>query len=146
MRRVTILLIFAAAIVISVVVVMATMDGPPTFGQGNQLAGSAWQLTSIDGRPALSAGEPIRLDFQDGGQIGGFAGCNSYGGSFSASGSSLTLSDVYSTMRACADDALNAQESAYLQAIGAVRSFEQAGDQLTLKDGAGVALLVFARR
>ncbi len=48
-----------------------------------------------------------------------------------------------STKRACLEGALNAQETAYLEALGAVRWYAATGNRLVLRDSANAALLEF---
>lgn len=62
---------------------------------------------------------------------------NSFSGSYTAGGADLKIADMISTMMACADQALMQQESDYVNALGAARSFALAGDQLTISYDGG---------
>lgn len=112
----------------------------------NDLAGSQWRLTELNGNAPLASTEPISLNFESATQAGGNSGCNIYGGSYRVSGSSLSFSELASTMRACADPAPMEQEGIFLQALGAATTYEQANNQLLLKDAAGTVILRFARQ
>lgn len=112
---------------------------------GNDLAGTQWRLTELNGRAPLAAGDPITLGFESADQAGGNSGCNSYGGSYRIAGSNLTFGALASTKRACAEAGLMAQEAALLQALGAVITYELSNGQLTLKDSSGAVVLRFAR-
>jgi putative lipoprotein len=130
-----------AVVLIAALAYAVTSFAGPNLG----LAGTHWTVTQINGQPPVAGDAVVDLSFQPDQQIGGHAGCNSFGGKYETQGRALSFSEMISTMMACADDALNAQESAYLQALGSVASYDLAGDTLTLKDAGGVAVLVFAR-
>ncbi|NWG21251.1 MAG: META domain-containing protein [Chloroflexi bacterium] len=109
------------------------------------LAGTQWRLIELDGRAPIPTGEPLTLRFDEGDQAGGNSGCNIYGGSYRATSTALTFGALASTQRACLEPALNDQEMAFYQALGAVVSYELVGGQLVLTDAAGAARLRFAR-
>ena len=75
----------------------------------------------------------------------GLASCNQYRAPYTASGSSLTFGPALSTKRACAEEARNAQEAAYLGALGSVASYSVSGDRLVLSNATGTSLLTYAR-
>ncbi len=112
---------------------------------GNDLAGTQWQLTELNGSAPLASAEPITLSFTSADQAGGNTGCNSYRGSYRVAGSSLTFGPLASTRRACVDPGLMTQEAAFLQALGAVTTYELSTGQLVLKDGSGTVTLRFTR-
>ena len=131
---------------LAVVLIAALAYAAISFAGGNQdLDGTHWNVIQINGQPPVAGSAVVDLSFQADQQIGGHAGCNSFGGKYLVKGRALSFSDMISTMMACADDALNAQESAYLQALGRVAGYDLAGDTLTLTDASGAALLVFTR-
>jgi heat shock protein HslJ len=113
-----------------------------------QLEGTAWTLVEYAGpdgaaRPVL-AGTEIWARFE-GGRLGGSAGCNSYGSSYTVTGSTLALTGPTSTLRLCAAPAgIMEQEAAYLAALRRVAGFELAPDALVLRDTGGALLLRFA--
>ncbi len=118
-------------------------DVEPDVEAGAVLDGTSWVLNELGPEDALTAVLPdttITLNFADDG-INGSAGCNSYFGEASQSGSSLTFGAIGSTRMACPEPIMQ-QENAYLAALGTVSSFTLEGDQLTLdyEDGR----LVFA--
>jgi heat shock protein HslJ len=114
-------------------------------GQSQDLAGTTWQLVTVNGQPPSEALDPLTLTFDAEGRMGGNAGCNSFGGAYTVEGSQLKLTELVSTLRACADEAQNQQEAAILAALQAVAQYEIDGDTLTLKDADGAALLVYQR-
>ncbi|MCC7359071.1 MAG: META domain-containing protein [Anaerolineales bacterium] len=114
-------------------------------GANTGLAGTHWQLTEINGQPAVAGDVTPTLQFLPEDRLSGNGGCNGYGGAYTVNGSALQFSEMMSTLMACADDALTTQESAYFQALGSVASYALSGDTLTLKDASGAPVLVFAR-
>ena len=112
---------------------------------GGDLAATRWSLVRLNGQAPIPTSEPITLEFETGGRAGGNSGCNSYGATYVSRGGSLTLTEMVSTLRACVDPSLNAQEAAYLAALAAVVEYEVTGDRLILRDAGGTVELVFAR-
>lgn len=108
------------------------------------LANSQWTLTGLNGRTPLDAA-PISLQFEAGDRLSGNSGCNQYGATYQAEGKALTIGEIFSTKMACVDEGLNSQEVEYQQALAAAAQFELDGDTLTVLDGQGAAVLVFAR-
>ena len=70
-------------------------------------------------------------------QVSGSAGCNTYSGSYTIDGTSVKIGPLASTMKACADEAVNAQEQQFLAALQASTTFSQSGNILTLKAAGG---------
>lgn len=144
MRRTTRWIVTVGSL--AVVLIAALVFAAISFaGQNQDLDGTHWTVTQINGQPPVAGDAVVDLSFEADDRIGGRATCNSYGGTYTISGQTLSFSDVFSTKMACADEALNAQESAYLQALSSVASYDLVGDTLTLKDAGGAAVLVFAR-
>jgi heat shock protein HslJ len=110
-------------------------------GGGANLEGSNWILTSLNG-VGLVPGSSITAAFGDDGRLSGSSGCNRYSASYEVSGSSLTIGQAMSTLMAC-EEALMAQESAYLAALASTAGYVMTADQLTLRDASGSSLLVF---
>jgi heat shock protein HslJ len=86
------------------------------------------------------------LSFQDDRQLVGDSGCNGYGGQYQVSGNRITVSQLASTLRACAEQPLNDQEAAFQKALSDAAQFSLAGNQLTLQNAAGGEVLVFQRQ
>jgi len=86
-----------------------------------------------------NAGKPIpivpaaRITLRiDGGQVGGTAACNQYGGKLQLGGSTFTITDLFQTEMACLDDAVMASEAAYMGALAKVTSAARNGNALVL--------------
>lgn len=104
----------------------------PTMGG---LAGVTWTLTTINDQPALPD-RPVTLVFSQGG-VNGNAGCNGFGGSFQYDGTSISFSQLVHTMMAC-EDAVNAQESDFLDSLSKATSYQLNGTQLQIMYDGGV--------
>ena len=115
------------------------------------LAGTSWVLQSLDGNSQVGAaigGQPVTLQFTSATEMGGFGGCNSYGGSYQAGLTSISVSNIVSTMMACADQNITELESAYFQALNAASSYsivecESCANAVTLTLTGGGHTLIF---
>jgi heat shock protein HslJ len=110
------------------------------MAHSGNLAGTQWQLVSYGApgaeTPVISGGA-ITLAFEVGNQVSGNGGCNGYSGMYTVAGTTITFSDVVSTMMACADSAVTQQEQLYFEALRLAVSFERVGNQLTIFYGKG---------
>ncbi len=142
-RRTRTRLIFGS---LAVVIIAALAWATISFANSSSaLDGTHWNLTLLNGQPLVSADVTVDLSFQPEQHMSGRGGCNSYGGTYAATGHNLSFDELFSTEMACLDSGLMGQESAYLSALGHVARYDLAGDTLTLKDASGAALLVFTR-
>jgi heat shock protein HslJ len=118
----------------------ATQDPPPA--QSAVLQDTEWVLVSLNGS-ALVEGKQITLSFGEA-SLGGSGGCNTYGGSYTASEDGLRLSNVYWTEMACMEpEGIMEQEQAYFQALNAAARYRVDGDRLEVYDEAGTQILAF---
>ncbi len=110
----------------------------------SDLTGTQWTLVMLNGVP-MDAGAPaITLQFDAKGQVAGSAGCNGYGGNFSAHNGTIQFSQIISTLMACQDETVMANESAYLQTLNSIASYQVSGNTLTLSGGS--QSLIFNRK
>jgi len=138
-----------AAPVVLAAVILGACSAPSTPSQPGGGSGAAdsldqtkWALTSINGE-AVPDGISATMAF-DNGQVSGSAGCNHYGGSYKAEGSTVTFSETVSTLMAC-EESMMEVESAFMAVLQGSASFVMAGQTLTLT-GADGSLLVFSAR
>jgi heat shock protein HslJ len=93
-----------------------------------------WVVTSYF-RPgaivSVTAGTTITASF-DGKTMSGNAGCNDYSGKYQTDETKIEIGPVAATQRACADNAVNQQESEYLAALDTVRTFGVDSNGVTL--------------
>jgi putative lipoprotein len=108
------------------------------------LVGSTWLAEDIDGKGVIDNAQST-LIFGTDGKVSGRAGCNQYGGSVMLDGASLIVDRVFSTKMACTAPALMDQETRFLEALQATRSYRMDGTKLVLLDGAGAPRLRFDR-
>ena len=105
----------------------------------NPLEGS-WEVTGYNnGKQAVVgpvAGSTLTAIFTAD-QVSGSAGCNTYSGPYTLDGTTLKIGPLASTMKACADQAVNDQEQQFLAALQASTTFSQSGNILTLKAAGG---------
>lgn len=107
----------------------------PVGSSSAGLEGTAWKLVEYgpaDAPIAVLANPQVTATFEAGGRLGGSGGCNSYGGTWTLDGQTLTLGEVASTLMACADNVAMQQETAYFTALRSVSTIQLAGDELTL--------------
>ena len=107
------------------------------------LAGTSWTLLSVGGTPAI--GNNVEVEFSEEGGIGGWTGCNSYDGRYSASGSSFTINELSWTERGCPSRELFMQESLYTDLLVNAEEFAIIGSQLTITSSDGQTI-TFALR
>ena len=105
----------------------AASGGPPT-----ELPGTSWVLQGISGAE-LGTGVPT-IEFGTDGTVSGSAGCNTYNGTYTVDGSSITFGPLATTKMACpvADTAV---ETAFLAGLAGANSWSIQALFLTI-DGA----------
>jgi heat shock protein HslJ len=110
------------------------------------LVDTEWVLTLLNNK-GLVEGTNITLTFAAG-QIGGFAGCNAYGGGYTATRQgTLTINEVEVTAQGCVEpDGVMQQENTYIAALTRAKGFRVMEDRLEIEDAAGGSNLAFARK
>ena len=109
------------------------------------VAGVDWQLIELNAKtaPAGAGGRRVTLRFDaDSARVGGFAGCNRFGASYTIAGDSLRFGPLAMTMMACTEGM--PLESALTAALTATRRYELTSTQLKLFGPAG-AVARFSR-
>jgi heat shock protein HslJ len=105
------------------------------------LAGTAWRVVSVNGRPPVLGSEPTATFTAT--EVEGSAGCNTYGGiyAYDASSGLLAFGNLAMTKMAC-DAARNEVETRFTQAIAEVTSASIDPDgRLVLNGPAGEIVL-----
>lgn len=123
-------LLSLAAMIIATAPVLA--DGPAAGSVPNNLVGTQWRLTALDGAP-VPADVTTTLTFSEEG-INGNGGCNGYGSGVEATGTGITFTNVFSTMMACPN--LD-QEQAFFAALDKTRTYAITDGTLQLKNADG---------
>lgn len=127
---------------------LATLVAPVALlaGCGDKAAldGTSWRLTAWSVSSIDPADFTITAVFEDG-RMGGTAAVNTYGASYEADGDgSLAIGAVTATEMAGPEPAMQA-EATYFELLRRVRAYRLAGEELTLLDGDGNEVLIFAR-
>lgn len=106
------------------------------------LTGEAWVVEDIN-RGGVIDNSRLTLTFGADGRVSGSGGCNSFSGTYSADGTSVTLGPLAMTRRACLGEALNAQETRYTAALTGTLNWAILADgalELTGESGTRVLL------
>jgi heat shock protein HslJ len=106
--------------------------GSSNLANPNLLLGKTWILSSLKTNPALgefNLGVPT-LSFLEGDRLAGFAGCNSFSGTFSLDGSELMLDRGAMTKKACQGTG----ENEFVASLEKVNSFKVEKGKLTLME------------
>ena len=141
--------IAAALVVLAMVIVLAACRGsskvetPPGGSSAPSLEGSEWLLVSLNGQE-LVQGTNITLAFAEG-KASGSAGCNRYGGSYTATNQGgFAMSEIAITEMYCVGpDGVMDQETAYTKALMSAAAYREVDDRLEIDDAAGQTVLIF---
>jgi heat shock protein HslJ len=103
---------------------------------GSQLTGTTWQLTAYTEKvPAFQGVVPAEMQphytilFNSDSTFSATADCNAVSGTYSTSGSNITITPGPSTMAFCGEESLDAL---YIHMLGSAASYAIANNQLTL--------------
>jgi heat shock protein HslJ len=124
----------------------ACADEAPS-GRGGDLEGITWNLDRpsidalVDGAPAATRAT-IRFE---GGEVGGMAACNLYGGTYELGDDGALAISVGSMTEMACEEPLMALEAAFMTALGRMAAFRVAGDDLAL-EGDGLTLAFSAEQ
>jgi heat shock protein HslJ len=111
--------------------------------RGGEIEGRTWVVRemTIDGgsvAPTESAA-PV-ADFVDG-TVSGTAGCNTYSGSYTIDGETITIGPLASTLKFCVEpEGVMEQETTYLGLLQSAETFSVRGDTLTVLNGEMVVI------
>jgi heat shock protein HslJ len=106
----------------------------PPLTPGAALGGTAWNLVEMGGTADLGHIVPT-IAFGAGGRVSGFAGCNTFSGTYDTDGPTLTVSRLATTKIGCPRPA-SAVEADYLAALDGVTTWAIDGDGRLTLDGA----------
>jgi heat shock protein HslJ len=104
------------------------------------LVGTNWQAVAYNngrgGVTSVMLGSVLTASFSADGIVAGNAGCNTYNGSYTAEGDTLSIGPIATTRMVC-EASLLEQEQAFLAALQATSRYTLASDRLTLRDAGG---------
>ncbi len=120
----------------------AASTADSTAAGTDSLSGTRWTL-DVAGLNVPGADKVLpTIAFADG-SVSGSAGCNTFMGSYTVSGDSLTIGELAGTKKACGP-VETAVETAVLERLGKVAGYQMTADSLTLTDSAGATVLTYA--
>lgn len=119
-------------------------DGNNGNGQANRLDDQRWALEQIGNRQTYAPIRGVFINFDSSRRsVGGNTGCNTFGGSYTASRNTISMTDLISTMRACVEGGKMQTERELLDGLRRADTFELTNDnRLKLYDN-GRLLLTF---
>ena len=123
-------------------------DRDPGNGGGNgnaqRLDDQRWVLEQIGNRQTIAPIRGVFINFDSSKRsVGGNTGCNVFGGSYTASRNTISMTELISTMRACVEDGKMQTERELLDGLRNADTFEITNDnRLRLFDN-GRLLLTF---
>ena len=109
----------------------ASTDAGAAQTSAGDLVGTSWRLEDLSGAAALP-GVETTLEFPEAGKVAGRGSCNRFFGTVEISGQSIKVGPIAATKMACVDDAANAQEKKYLEALAAAERFALDGRALLI--------------
>ena len=131
---------------LSLIVMLALMVFALTActSKTTSLPGTSWSLVSygpVGKQTAAVSGIATHLKFGTDGNVSGSMGCNSFGGTYTLKGDTITFGPIASTMMAC-PDAQMTQESDSFQIMNGTVKFEQGDGSLTIFSADGTTKMM----
>ena len=133
-----------AGLAIAAIAVTATACSA-SGGTGGTIDGTSWALQTYDvsgTSTAVPDGSRVDAKFADG-KVSGFAGCNLYNAQVTISDATIKVGPAATTAMACDPDKTTL-EQAYLANLTQAATFTATSEELTMYDGSGKSILVFA--
>jgi heat shock protein HslJ len=109
------------------------------------LEGQSWILTQYlapDGTTQIVE-SGVNAEFVSG-KVSGSSGCNTYNGSYEATGNTITFGAIATTQMACAPDKM-ATEAQYLKLLGEATTYEISGRSMSMSNADGTPTLQFSQ-
>ncbi|MBK8047194.1 MAG: META domain-containing protein [Anaerolineales bacterium] len=115
----------------------------------NPLAGTNWAVTGyyIGGAVASPiVGTNLTTRFDSGSQLSGQAGCNTYSGGYSVSGSNISIGQFATGMSMCdTPPGVMEQEQSFISALQSSSTFRFDGNRLELRRWDGTITVMYTR-
>jgi heat shock protein HslJ len=112
------------------------------------LEGTEWHLeTAVQTEGDMVSALPVPGDLDvtlqlNDGELGGFNGCNSYGGSYTLADGELQTGELFQTLMACLDEIPNEIESQMMRGLQQIESYDITGNRLTITYPGGELIFV----
>ncbi len=111
------------------------------------LAGTSWDLLAYNngtgGFQSTVIDVAVTIDFTEDGTLSGSAGCNNYSASWETEDGSIEIGPAASTLMACADEQVQAQETRYLELLGLADTYRVDAGMLEMFDADGTRILQY---
>lgn len=114
------------------------------FKRVYNLVNTSWQLVSFDEGTPVVENSVVTITFDDTMHIAGSGGCNNFGGGYRINGNTIDFNEVISTLMACVDENITAQEGSFFFGLEKATTFEISADELIIYYGEG-AKMTFTR-
>lgn len=106
--------------------------------QSGNLAGTSWTVTGYnDGKQAVVSvinGTKLTAQFSADGKLNGDAGCNTYMGTYETTDKNITVGQLATTRKMCAEpQGVMEQEAQFLKALESAATYRVDGDRLELR-------------
>jgi len=128
---------------LSILAAAPFLVGVPTLAQSQepvQVLDVEWTLSQLDGE-AVPADPPITATFAEDGTLTGSGGCNTYSATWSSDdGVQLTVTDLFSSLRACSDE-IDAREQSYFTILQAAETWSLDGSAVIVTSSDGASLV-----
>ncbi len=121
---------------------------PKTAPAALPLEGTEWRLetavqTDNETVSALSVPDDLEVTLRlNDGELGGFNGCNGYGGSYTLVDGELQTAELFQTLMACLDEIPNEIESQMMRGLEQIESYDITGNRLTITYPGGELIFV----
>jgi heat shock protein HslJ len=128
--------------ILSILAAAPLLVGVPALAQSPspvQVLDVEWTLSQLAGE-AVPDAPPITATFATDGSLTGSGGCNDYSATWSSDGSTLTVSPVLATFKACSEE-VDARESSYFTLIQDAASWSLEGAAITVTTTSGETLV-----
>lgn len=124
-----------AMILLAACVPPAAPGGATQDASAEALLDREWRLTNLEGKPSMKTrgDRQPHIRFLGGGKLEGFGSCNGFSGTYDLDGTKLRILSVAATKMACADSALNRQETRFMGTLESTRTFSISAGRLTLR-------------
>jgi heat shock protein HslJ len=131
MKRAVVWIVVAVAILVAVAIVAVAAGGDV---EGGGLADSSWVVSEMPGVTLVPDALPT-VSFTET-DVSGNGGCNSIGGTYTASGDTIDVSALNSTLIGC-EEAILTQEAAFTARLERATTYSIEGDTLTMDGDQG---------
>jgi heat shock protein HslJ len=106
-----------------------------------ELSANAWRPSHI-GKMSLAADTDLYVQFEPGGEYGGYAGCNRFFGSYQLNGNTINIEPAGVTRMACPPPKMSFEMS-FIEALQSANTVARAGSRIALRNDKGKATARF---